>query len=72
MELKTAYFSGVEITFKKFEGTVQGHKKFVETNIHYSGGGGKIRTSSWTGEVSGDISLFPPLLFINIKRNFFW
>lgn len=56
MEMKTAHFSGVDITFKKYEGTVQGHHKFVETNTRYSGGGGKIRTSSWTGDVSGDIA----------------
>jgi hypothetical protein len=71
MKMKTACFSGVEITFKRFEGTVQGHKKFVETNTHYSGGGGKIRTSSWTGAVSGDISPVSSTTVHKYKTEFF-
>lgn len=71
MELKTAYFSEVEITFKKFEGTVQGHKKFIETNTHFSGGGGKIRTDSWTGEVSGNISSVSSTTVHKYKTEFF-
>jgi hypothetical protein len=71
MKMKTAYFSHVEITFKKFEGTVQGHTKFIETNTHYSGGGGKIRTSYWTGSVSGDISPVSSTTTHKYKTEFF-
>lgn len=44
------------MAFDIYHGTVQGYNKFVESTTSISGGEGKIRTSSWTGKVSGKIS----------------
>ncbi|MGN6291212.1 MAG: hypothetical protein ACTHMV_00590 [Chitinophagaceae bacterium] len=56
MKQLTANFSGCDMIFEIYDGTVQGYNKFVETTTSVTGGKGKIKTSDWTGKVSGKIA----------------
>lgn len=56
MVKESVIYKDVDLTFDVYKGEVQGYNKYLETTHHISGGGGNMKTSSFSGKVSGTVS----------------